>query len=89
LPERSSASRSSQEVESQGGTWFGLAAPTGTPAEAIVWVNRETQKAFSVPAVRERFLSQGTLTPAEFSAHIAAEREKWGEVIRRAHIRLE
>ncbi len=43
--------------------------------------------------VRQRYLSQGTLlplgTPAEFAAHIAAERQKWGEVIRQANIRLE
>jgi len=77
----------------QGGTWFGLLAPAGTPPEAVTWVNRETRQAFAAGETRQRFLSQGTLlplgTPAEFAAHIAAERDKWGEVIRRANIRLE
>ena len=80
-------------AEMQGGTWFGLVAPTGTPPDAIAWVNGETRKAFAVPEVRQRFVSQGTLLPlgteAEFAAHIATERDKWGEVIRRANIRLD
>ena len=77
----------------QGGTWFGLVAPTGTPQDAIAYVNDATKKAFANAEVRQRYLSQGTLlpfgTPAEFGAHIAAEREKWGDVIRRANIKTE
>src|SRR5262245_7369318 len=80
-------------AQMQSGTWFGLLAPTGTPREAIQWVNNETRKAFAPEAIRQRYLSQGTLlplgTPDEFAAHIAAERAKWGEVIRQANIRLE
>ena len=41
----------------------------------------------------KKFLAQGASlplgTPAEFGAHAAAEREKWGEVIRRAGIKME
>jgi tripartite-type tricarboxylate transporter receptor subunit TctC len=77
----------------QSGTWFGLFAPTGTPRAAIDWANNETRKAFAVETVRQRYLSQGTLlplgTPEEFATHIAAERKKWGEVIRQANIRLD
>jgi tripartite-type tricarboxylate transporter receptor subunit TctC len=75
------------------GAWFGLLAPAGTPAAAIAWVNAETRKAFAVEPVRQRYLAQGALlplgSPQEFAAHIAAERQKWGEVIQQAHIRLE
>jgi hypothetical protein len=43
--------------------------------------------------VRQRFVSQGATlplgTPDEFAAHTTAERVKWGDVIRRANIRLE
>ncbi len=77
----------------QSGTWFGLFAPAGAPQAAIEWVNAEARKAFAVEAVRQRYISQGTLlplgTPADFSAHIAAERQKWGEVVRKANLRLE
>jgi tripartite-type tricarboxylate transporter receptor subunit TctC len=77
----------------QSGTWFGMFAPAGTPREAIAWVASETRKAFAVEQVRQRYLSQGTSlplgSPEDFAAHIAAERQKWGEVIRQANIRLE
>jgi tripartite-type tricarboxylate transporter receptor subunit TctC len=77
----------------QSGTWFGLLAPAGTPRAALDWVNGETKKAFAVETVRQRYLAQGTLlplgSPDEFATHIAAERQKWGEVIRQANIRLE
>jgi tripartite-type tricarboxylate transporter receptor subunit TctC len=43
--------------------------------------------------VRQRYLSQGTAlplgSPEDFAAHIALERQRWGEVIRQANIRLE
>jgi tripartite-type tricarboxylate transporter receptor subunit TctC len=77
----------------QSGTWFGLFAPAGTPAEVIAWANRETRTAFAAEPVRERYLSLGASlplgSPDEFALHIAAERQKWGEVIRQANIRLE
>jgi tripartite-type tricarboxylate transporter receptor subunit TctC len=77
----------------QSGTWFGMFAPAGTPRAAIDWVNAETRKAFAVPEVRQRYLSQGTAlplgSPEDFAAHIALERQRWGEVIRQANIRLE
>lgn len=77
----------------QGGAWFGLLAPAGTPPAIIEWINRETQKAFTAPDVRDRLISQGVAlplgTPAEYGAHIAAETKKWGEVIRRGNIKIE
>jgi tripartite-type tricarboxylate transporter receptor subunit TctC len=77
----------------QSGTWFGMFAPAGTPRAAIDWVNSETRKAFAAADVRQRYLSQGTAlplgSPEDFAAHIALERQRWGEVIRQANIRLE
>ncbi|MEA2872627.1 MAG: hypothetical protein QOH67_2603, partial [Hyphomicrobiales bacterium] len=73
--------------------WFGLFAPAGTPPAAIAWVNREAKKAFAAPEVRERFAGQGAVlpldTPEAFGAHVAAETERWGVLIRRAAIRME
>ena len=77
----------------QGGAWFGLLAPTGTPPAAIAWANAQARKAFDHPGTRKRFLAQGALLPLgtsdEFAALIAAERERWGEVIRRGKISLD
>jgi len=80
-------------AEMQGGTWFGLFAPIGTPRRVVDWLNGEARKAFAPPQVRQRFLSQGAVlplgTPDAFAAHVAAEHAKWGEVVRRANIRLD
>jgi tripartite-type tricarboxylate transporter receptor subunit TctC len=77
----------------QGGPWFGLLVPAGTPAAAVAWLNAETKKVFSAHETHDYFIAQGLSlplgTPADFAAHIAAETERWGEVIRQAGIRLE
>ena len=77
----------------EGGAWFALFAPTGTPQPVIEWWNREARRALSEPDARERFVSQGTLlplgTPEALGAHVAAESQRWGRVIRAAGIKLE
>jgi len=77
----------------QGGAWFGLMAPVGTPRATVDWLNAETRKAFEVPEVRERLMKQGLQlplgSPEEFAALIAAESKRWGEVIRTGGIKLE
>ena len=77
----------------EGGPWFGLVAPAGTPRAIIELLNAEGVKAFSAPDVRDRFLSQGILlplgTPEQYGAFIEAEYKRWGEIIRSVNIRLE
>jgi tripartite-type tricarboxylate transporter receptor subunit TctC len=77
----------------EGGPWFGLVAPAGTPRPAIEWLNREARRAFAAADVRDRFVAQGVEfalgSPEDFAAHIATDSKRWGEVIRRAGIKLE
>jgi tripartite-type tricarboxylate transporter receptor subunit TctC len=77
----------------EGGAWFGLMAPAGTPRPVVDWLNAETRAAFAAPQVRERLSKQGLAlplgTPEEFAAHIAAEHHRWGEVIRKGGIKVE
>lgn len=61
-------------------SWFGLVAPMRTPALK----DAELQKRFGDLGAR----LVGS-TPAEFAQRIAAERARWGEVIRSAGIRLQ
>ena len=79
--------------EVQGGPWFGLFAPAGTPRPIIDWINAEARKVFSMPDVRDRLVGQGlTLplgSPEDFGKHVADETTRWGEVIKRANIKLE
>jgi len=73
--------------------WFGLLAPRGTPDEAIAAANAALRRMLATPAAAQRLAELGATpipgTPEAYRAHIAAEYAKWGEVIRRAGIRLE
>jgi tripartite-type tricarboxylate transporter receptor subunit TctC len=77
----------------EGGPWFGLLVPAGTPRAVVDWLNGEARKAFESAEVRERLAAQNlTLplgTPEDFAAHIAAETKRWGDVIRAANIKME
>jgi tripartite-type tricarboxylate transporter receptor subunit TctC len=75
------------------GAWFGLLAPAGTPAPVIAWLNREANKAFVQPDVRAKFVAQGAAMPLgkpeAFGKFIAAQHARFGEVIRKAGIKVE
>jgi tripartite-type tricarboxylate transporter receptor subunit TctC len=71
--------------------WMGLGAPRGTPAEIVERLNREMNTGLADDGVRASFdrlaAAPLTMSPAEFGAHVAAEIEKWGRVIRTAGIK--
>ena len=75
------------------GAWFAFFAPAGTPRTAIDWLNREANAVFTAPDVSARFTATGMelpLGPPErLGAHVEAETKRWGEVIRRAGIKLQ
>ncbi len=66
--------------------WYGLGAPSKTPPEIINKLSEAMNAAIAVPSVKERFVQLGVepmpLTPEGFKKHIAAEAEKWGNVIK-------
>ena len=67
-------------------SWFGLFAPSGTPAEIVNRIQQETAKAFQAPLFKERLVSQGAIPggqpSAEFVKFIAAETKKWAQVVK-------
>jgi tripartite-type tricarboxylate transporter receptor subunit TctC len=75
------------------GAWFGFLAPAGTPPVAIAWLNREAQKVFSGPDGSGRFVKQGAAVPLlatdTFGKFMQSESDRYGEVIRRAGIKLQ
>jgi len=77
----------------EGGAWFGLLAPAGTPKAVIDWLNVEANKAFRDPETHDRLSKQGlTLplgSPQDFEAFIAADSKRYGDVIRKANIKIE
>ena len=82
-----------QGMPVEAGAWFGMLAPAGTPKAAIAWVNREVNKVYAVPATSSRFLNQGAAmplgTPEDFGKYILAESNRYGDIVKRAGIKLE
>ncbi len=78
--------------ELEGGPWFGLLAPAKTPRPIIDWLNAETKKAMSAPDIRSKLEALGVSlplgSPEDFGTHIAAETKRWGDIIKRAGIKL-
>src|SRR5262249_21767845 len=74
-------------------TWAAIGVPAGTPAEVIAPLNRETNAGLKDPKIRERLAQVGTipmiLTARELDDYMAAELEKWAEVVKVANIKVE
>jgi tripartite-type tricarboxylate transporter receptor subunit TctC len=74
-------------------SWFGLAAPAGTPAEIVQRVNGQVLKALAGADVREQMaklgLEPGGSTPREYAAMIAEELARWRAAVKAAGIKLE
>jgi tripartite-type tricarboxylate transporter receptor subunit TctC len=74
-------------------TWFGIGAPSHTPAEIVDRLNKEINAGLADPKVRARLDDLGggvfASSPAEFGTLIAEETEKWGKVVRFAGIKAE
>jgi len=73
--------------------WFGVVGPGGmSPALVARW-NAELNRALEAPEVQRRFVENGLQrlggSPQDFLRQIAADREKWGQVIRAHNIRAE
>ena len=67
-------------------SWFGMAAPTATPPALIARLNAAVLAALADPVLRERLASAGAepgrLDVQGFTRFVAAERERWGRVVR-------
>jgi tripartite-type tricarboxylate transporter receptor subunit TctC len=67
-------------------TWFGLAAPAGTPASVIARLNSEVNRVLQMPDVREKIRAEGGDilggTPEAFGNLIKSDVVKWGKVVK-------
>jgi tripartite-type tricarboxylate transporter receptor subunit TctC len=74
-------------------TFYGVAAPKGTPAEVIDKLNREINAGLASPTINARITDLGSavlsLSAPDFGKLIAEETEKWAKVIKTANIKPE
>jgi tripartite-type tricarboxylate transporter receptor subunit TctC len=73
--------------------WYGIGAPTNTPAETVAKLNAEINATLTDPKIKARLADMGATvlpgSPTDFGKFIAEETEKWGKVIRTADIKPE
>jgi tripartite-type tricarboxylate transporter receptor subunit TctC len=73
--------------------WYGIGAPSNTPAEIVGTLNTAVNAALADPNIRARLADLGgeplSLTQNDFAKLIAEEIEKWAKVIRAANIKVE
>jgi tripartite-type tricarboxylate transporter receptor subunit TctC len=76
------------------GSWYGLAAPAGTPRAIVDKLSAATRRIFAEPEFRDKFLAPNFIfsiagTPEDFAARIKADDAKWGKVIKDAGVKVE
>jgi tripartite-type tricarboxylate transporter receptor subunit TctC len=73
--------------------WYGICAPRGTSADIVAKLNTEINAGLADPKLKARLADLGGTvlagSPAEFGKLIADETEKWGKVVRAAHMKPE
>lgn len=70
--------------------WFGIVAPTGTPAEVIAKLHRDVKRALEATEMKARFYAMGLSpvgnTPAEMAKALQEETKLWAVVVRERKI---
>ena len=77
----------------QSEAWYGLVGPRNLPPDILKKLNEETVRAIRAPALKENLAITGGVpvgsTPAEFSAFIKAEINRYAKVVRDAGISVD
>jgi len=73
--------------------WYGIIVPAGTPQPIIDRLYKEIAKALQSKEESKRMLDDGAVligdTPAQFSAFIKTEQNRWAKVIEKAKITID
>ncbi len=93
LPDVPTIAESTELTDFNVVAWIGLLVRAGTPAEVPAKLASEVQKALQARDVRERFMALGmdpaSSTPAELARLMHGASERFGDVIKRANVKLE
>lgn len=70
----------------EAGSWWGAGVPKNTPIEIVDKLNKEINAGLADPKLKTRLAELGTtplvFTPAEFSAFVRSETDKWAKVVK-------
>ncbi len=69
----------------EGGVWYGIMAPVGTPDDIIATVYEKVKVVMANPSLRDKIEAGGSqlslLPTAEFAKLVRTDTEKWGKVL--------
>ena len=72
-------------------SWYGIVVRSGTPSAIVQKLQRDIAEALKSPDVTAKLAGLGLEpvgdTPEEFGALIRSESVKWGDIVRKAHIK--
>jgi tripartite-type tricarboxylate transporter receptor subunit TctC len=73
--------------------WYGVIGPRGLPRPLVERLNRDINATLQLPEVVKLLSTQGatplTKSPDEFARSMAADRQKWADVVRTAGIKVQ
>lgn len=74
-------------------TWYGIGVPKNTPAEIVDKLNQAVNAGLADAKLKAELADLGGTSlagsPADFGKLIADETEKWGKVVRTAHLKVQ
>ncbi|WPG41322.1 tripartite tricarboxylate transporter substrate binding protein [Variovorax sp. EBFNA2] len=74
-------------------TWAGICAAKNTPPAVVDRIQREIAKVLAMPEIAKRLTADGLepvgSTPEQFRAFLAADKRKWGRVVKDADVKAE
>jgi len=77
----------------EAGTWFGMFAPKATPPDVVAKLSADCKAALHAKPVEDRLAEMGfsvvASNPAEFTRRMESEYAKWGNVIKKAGIKMQ
>jgi tripartite-type tricarboxylate transporter receptor subunit TctC len=76
-----------------GNGWAGLVVPAATPRDVVERIGSEVRRVMTDPAMQARVIERGAIPdprgPAEWGEFVKAEIAKWGDIAKKANIRLD
>ena len=75
----------------QATSWFGIAAPKGTPRDVITKLNEDINSVLETPEFRQRMSGAEVVggSPESFKSFIAADRQQWGRVAKAINLTVD
>lgn len=75
------------------GSWYGILAPSGTPAAIVARINRDVQTALGQADFQKQLVNQGMVaaptTSEQFASLLHDDYDRWAKLIKDANIKIE